>query len=264
MPVRSNYFFVLMKNLYAIPGAILLIVGILLIAGFSSSLGQGLNYIGISNQQAVSTTGTILVSLKSTNYSSIQFNMTSTSDVMTATIQSNPQGIDAFIMNEGNYSIFDSSGGDTRSVYIYKPHPLNISSTTITFTTNTVGLYRLVFTIPINGVKPDVIVDLTVSETISSPAQNDLPYAIIVIGIVLLAIGVMSSSGGTPTPVAQKKPQQPQAQRPQPQQMPKASVVQSGSPAAAQKAITLVKCKYCGATMKPNQVFCPSCTRSQV
>src|SRR5271157_296153 len=94
-----------MKNIYAIPGAILVIVGLLLVSGFSSYLGQGLNYVGVSNQQTVFDNGNtpILVSLGPFDYYGINFTMKS-NDVMAATIHANPKGIDALVMNQGNFS----------------------------------------------------------------------------------------------------------------------------------------------------------------
>ena len=240
-----------MKNIYAIPGAILVILALLLVAGFSSSLGQGLNSVGVSNQQTIYTSPTKLLSLKSSSISELRIPIPmKANDVLSASIQSNPKGIDAFVMTHDNFSEFEASGGDTGGGVNILAKSLNVSSASLSFSPNTAGNYSLVFTVPVPGINPDVIVSYTITRTVTSSMQNYLPYAIAIIGIILLAIGVMSRSGNAPVPVQKKQVT--------------AVPAKTAATTTSAQAVTQPKCRYCGALMKPGQVICPSCTRSQV
>ncbi len=195
-----------MKNIYAIPGAILMIAGLLLIAGFSSYLGQGLNYVGVSNQQTVFDNGNTPYPSEQwgrlNNYG-INFTMKS-NDVMAATIQANPKGIDVLVMNQGNFSKFESLNGGTGSVYIYPESEFNVSSTSVSFTAPVPGNYSLVFRTP-QAIGADVEVHLTITRTVTTEDQNYLPYVIVLIGIILLAIGVLSRPKGAGPPLRLKR-----------------------------------------------------------
>ena len=244
MAILVNLIFIRMKNIYAVPGAMLVIIGLLMISAFSSSLGQGLNYMGVSNQKTVFDSGSTLVSLKDSNFT-MPFQMI-TNDVVSATVQSNPRGIDVFMMYLGN-----SSAGLSKDVII--AHAFNINETSLTFTATSNGNYSLVITRGsiLEGVTPDVIVDLTVTRTFITTEQNYLPYAVAIVGVVLLAIGVFSRNGTTAA-IDQKKQPTPATQS------------KTITPVSPAPRVTQTKCKYCGAAMKPGQVFCPSCTKSQV
>src|SRR5208283_2312298 len=203
-----------MKNIYAIPGAILLIVGLLLISGFSSYLGQGLNYVGVSNQQTVYDNGNTptFVRLGPASYSAINFTM-NTNDVMTAAIQANPKGIDVLVMTQGNFSKFRSLNGSIGSI----PVPvyfdeLNVSSYSASFTAPATGNFSLVLITLQTSVYTDVVVHLSIVRIITTEEQNYLPYVVVILGVVLLAFGVLSRPKGAGPPATPQKKQIPNVQ----------------------------------------------------
>jgi hypothetical protein len=232
-----------LKNRYVIPGAILLILALLVSTYFSAYLAQGLNYVGVSNQSPQKEFNQF-VHASAGQCSNVPFNLTTT-DVMTASVQSNPGGIDVLIMNQGNFTSFEA-GNCTGSTGVYPESRFNVTAYTFSFNeTEGSGQYHLVFVVPHSASSADILVHMSIVRTVTTVEESYLPYFLAVIGIILIGIGMISFPKRAPPP-----PRAPPAQ-----QRPQAPY-----PAAAPAQ---VKCRYCGAALSPGQAFCPSCNRSQ-
>ena len=191
---------------------------------------------------------------------------------MTAGIQANPVPIDVLIMTQGNYSLFESLNGTSGSVPVVFSK-LNVTSYTASFTATASGLYYLVLITPRTNTYTDVVVQLAITRFIITDAQNDLPYVIVVFGVILLALGVLSrpSKPAAPSAPQKKQGQTTKAITPAVAQatvsQAQGSTTKSVAPTVAKSPFPQVakpsKCRYCGAAMTSKQVFCPKCSRSQ-
>jgi hypothetical protein len=252
-----------MKRAYAIAGVVLLIIAAFF-TFYGSYLNQVLGLAGFTTQSTVFDKE-YSVSMNSSGYSSVTFHL-SPQDAMSASIQSSPRGLDILLMNAGNFSLFNQSNGQNRAVQVYYPQSvLNVTSSPYNLSFNdssTSGNYTLVFKNPRSGTT-DVLARITIVNNAVSPEVSYIPYAIAIIGILLIAVGAFSGNPKRRPVSMAAGPQRPiagqGAQRP-----PHALGPQSLASPPPPPPTTPPRCKYCGATISGGQAFCPSCHRSQV
>ncbi|MFI5421349.1 MAG: hypothetical protein ACHQ1H_10320, partial [Nitrososphaerales archaeon] len=159
-------------------------------------------------------------------------------DSMSAALKSDPPGSDVLLMNQGNFSQYVANNGSF--VAIYPASVVNVSTYTLVFDhVNSSGNYYLVFRNPQSTHATDLLVHLTVSSPTTASNADYIPIIIAVAGLILVTIGVFS---GKKTEY-EEKPHPP--------------------PSALQVESATKECRYCKATMNNDEVFCPSCKKSQ-
>ena len=220
-----------LRLVFVILGLILLVVGAYF-AYSPSTLKQVSNDLGFSTTQN-NVDRTVLVSVSPDNYSSFPVTLSS-QETMRATLTSNPRGTDVLIMDQGNYTDFVTRNGSF--VGIDPASLVNVSTYTLVFKpTSADGNYYLVFRNPQTSGTTDVLVHLVVSSpTLSSSYSSAIPIIAALVGLLFVAIGVLSRRKTSPNV--------------------KAKSISKGEPV----------CRYCSTTMKQGEMFCPSCKKSQV
>ncbi len=228
-----------MKRILVIIGIIVLIFGLVLYLS-PTTLASVANGTGISSS-VVTTSETLLVTVKLGNYSDVQVALTN-QDNLIASFQSVPTSVEFLLMNQTNFSQFAS--GSRSNLQIYNQSRLNASNYSFSFTPNTVKSenYYLVFS-PLSGKNLTSNVDLSIKvlTQVSAFDVSYVPDAILVLAVILVGFGVFSG---------QKR---------------KIATPPSNPPPSYQTAPSSeeTRCKFCGASMSPELVFCPSCGRSQ-
>ncbi len=191
--------------------------------------------VGLSSQQTVLDKTTV-VSLSGSNSSSIMVPLTP-QDNLTSSIQSNPRGIDFFLMNSGNYSLW--SGKNSGSYQVYSQSKLNIGNYSFSFSPGHSDNYYLVFdSSATRNVSTDVLIHLVVVRTLTSPWGSYVPTVVALLGVILIALGSMT--GRKKQGVSESKEEIP-----------------SPPPALS------TRCQFCGASLISGNIFCPACKKSQ-
>jgi hypothetical protein len=220
-----------LRIILVLPGIILLILGAYLV--FSAPTYNSFSLaVGLSNNQVV-LDRTSVFPLRGSNYSSIQIALTPDEN-LSATIQSNPSGIDFLLTNAGNYSLL--SERNNSAYQVYSQSRLGIGNYSFSFATSNPGNYYLVFVS--HATSTDVLVHISVTRTTVSSTSAYVPILIVLAGVVLIAFGSI-------------------LRRP--------VVVENISQGIRTQAFpaTSSKCQFCGARIDPGSVFCPSCKKSQ-
>ncbi len=160
-------------------------------------------------------------------------------DNLSASIQSNPSGMDFLLMNSGNYSLWSARGGT--SYQVYSQSKLNIGNYSFSFSNTNPGNYYLVFDSTIaRNMSTDVLVHIVVIRTLVSPEADYLPTIVTLLGVVLIATGSVTG---------RKRPE-----------------IVEGSHQESNIAsipVESAKCQFCGEPTSPGAIFCPVCKRSQ-
>lgn len=217
-----------------IPGIIALILGAYLVfsppAYNAFSLG-----VGLSSQQTM-LDRTSVVSLSGSNSSSIMVPLTP-QDNLSASIQSNPRGIDFLLMNAGNYSLW--SGKNSGSYQVYSQSKLNIGNYSFSFSTKYSDNYYLVFDSPAaRNVSTDVLVHILVVRMLTSPEASYVPTIVALLGVVLIALGSITGTK-------------------------KQDVLEGHEALPSSPPATSARCQFCGTALNPGNIFCPVCKKSQ-
>lgn len=229
----------------------LLVVGLLviLLGGFLiynpqplSSLG---GYAGLSSSQ-VTYDHSSFVRVGVSNYSSIPVTITP-QDTLNVRIQSDSPGVNFLVMNYGNFSELKS--GNSNSYSVYPQSRLNVQNYSFSMTQpSSSESYYLVFFDPATNTTSSALVHLTIVTKGSLHVSEYIPAIIVAVGLAILGIGTLT--GRKSPKIVHKEPP------------PLAKTV--SSPTTPSTAPSPGLCRYCGAPLKPDSPFCPSCQKSQI
>jgi len=152
-------------------------------------------------------------------------------------MQSNPQGVDFLLMDQGNFSEFVS--GNQPAVQVYNESRLDVGNYSFSFSHVTTSQnYYLVFkSLSGRNSTTDVMLNMKILTQSSLFDVSFIPISAAVIGVVLVGFGIVV---GKPN---RKRSKQEDISVP----------VRSEA-----------RCAFCGATIPRGNVFCPSCKRSQL
>jgi hypothetical protein len=230
----------------AIPGAVIVIVGVLLLTS-PSILGLFAGYTGMSTTNTISPPLDKLVVVQYGNFTSFEATIPPRG-TLSATFKSNPAGLNIFVMDQGNYTLFK----ENETAYPAESL-LNVSSSaSLTETYNSHwpnDSYYFVIQNNSPAKQPsDVLIHYTITSVSVSSVVSYIPLIAVVVGLALLVVGGLP--GPTKSDIAVQKPRM---------QMSTATPQARVSPAQT----TTRPCKFCGATMRMNETFCPSCKRAQ-
>lgn len=227
-----------MRRLFAVLGVIFLILGATL--AIDSAIVQTASVvIGFSTQETVLDTGSRLYLVKPSGYTNVTLSLTS-DDTLTAMVQANPSGIDLLLMNPGNFSNYASNSGSFYSIYPQSKFGLSNYS----FTFNETGysgnlVFVFVSHLPSSGGNTDVRFRANVVTTNTPSVLNYVPIGAAIFGLFLLALGLLTGFTG------------------------RKSGAQENQSAQSSRNLVGSKCRFCGADLNPNSVFCPACKKSQ-
>ncbi|MDG6996733.1 MAG: hypothetical protein JRN52_12495 [Nitrososphaerota archaeon] len=209
-------------------------VVILLVGGYflysPSTYGMVASFSGLSTS-AVTYDQNFALQVKSSNYAFEAISLTP-KDSLSLTFQADSPGVNFFLMNSGNFSVF--RGGVSSAYSVYPQSKLAVENYSFQFTpTVPNGTYYLVFTSVSSNATTSVLAHAVVLTSNKVVGSDYVPIAIILAGLTLLGIGI---NFGKKQPEKKTVP-----------------VVKSTQPT----------CRYCKATLKPDSPFCPSCGKSQ-
>lgn len=234
-----------MKRIIIIAGGAVLLVGLVL---FSSNavLGQVAASIGMQTTTTVANPPNKLIVIPAGNYS--YFSATVPKDgTLASTFTMSPSGLNIFVMNPSNFATFQKND----SAFTIKSF-LNQSSPVSLSLTNDAAASETYYFVIQNNIPARQASDVLVHYEITSKSvwseTRYLPYIIVVIGLVLIAFGMLPNSKN------EKMPTHPPMRVASPSYQSVPSEVPS---------VTNV-CKFCGATMSPTETFCPACKKSQI
>jgi hypothetical protein len=235
-----------MKMVLAIPGAIIVVFGVLLLST-PSILGQVAGYTGLSTTNTISPPLDKLVVVQYGN-STFFVATIPKQGTLSATFKSNPAGLNIFVMDQGNYTLFHENETAYPAVSL-----LNVStSASLTETYNSHwpnSTYYFVIQNNSPAKQPsDVLIHYTITSVSVSSVVSYIPLIVVVVGLALLVVGGLPK--GTKPDLVVQKPRM---------QMSTANLQAGVSPAQ----VTTRLCKFCGAAMHVNETFCPSCKKAQ-
>jgi hypothetical protein len=223
----------LMKLKIVVPGVILLVVGVLLLA-FPGVGGQVESGLGFTSSPAPSL---YLVKVAPGNYSDITYTLQPT-DQLSVTISAGPQPVDFFLMNGGNFSTWAKNA--TASSQVYPQSAFNVKNYTFNFPgQGRTQTYYLVFASRSTTSSTDVLIQSSIQDS-SGSLTTTVPEAFLGVGVVLALVGAKIGGG--------KVEEQPKT--------PPAAAASRVQPALAPGTPT---CKYCGARLDGSSKFCRSC-----
>jgi hypothetical protein len=163
-----------------------------------------------------------------------------------------PKGLNIFVMNQGNFTLFmkNQSAFPIRSL-------LNASSPASLDLTNNQASTNVTYYFIIQNNSPsrqtsDILLHYTITSQTSLGGEMYYALITVIIGIALIALGMFPKS--KPEVIPPPLPQQGQQQ---------VSTFQQTTTQTQPERPVLYACKFCGATMNPSELFCPSCQRSQ-
>ena len=177
-----------------------------------------------------------LVKIAPGNYSYLSYNMRANAE-LTVTISAGTEAVDFYLMNEGNFSMWNRASSSSSQVY--PQSALNVKNYSFDISgPGTAQTYYLVFVSRSASSQTDVLVHYSLQVAPDSSVAA-LPTALLGIGVILALAGARfgGKKGG-------------------------AEVVQAASPPPPTDA-GRPKCKYCGAELTGDTGFCSSCGRSQ-
>ncbi len=229
----------------------LLVVGLLviLLGGFLIYNPQPMNtigaYAGLSSSQVTHDHATF-VRVGESNYSSIPVSLTP-QDTLKVQIQSDPPGVIFLLMDSGNFSELKS--GNNNSYSVYPQSKLNVQNYSFTLAQPSSNVnYYLVFFDPATNTTSSALVHVTIVTKGSLQVSIIIPAIIVAVGLLIAGIGSV---------IGKKSPQIVHNEPPPLAKSTNTPVTSSAEPASG-------VCRYCGAALKPDSPFCPSCQKSQV
>lgn len=226
-----------MKMILAIPGAVIVVLGVILLSS-PTILGQLAGFTGMSTTNMISAPPDKLVVVPYGNFTFFEATIPQ-QDTLSATFKMNPVGLNIFVMDQGNYTLF------TKNETAYPAESLlNVSSSASLTETYNSHWPNDTYYFVIQNNSPakqtsDVLIHYTITSTSVSSYVSYIPLIVVVVGLALLVVGGLPKR--TKSDLVVQKPQ--------------AGV----SPAQ----VMTRPCKFCGATMRVNETFCPSCKRAQ-
>ena len=225
-----------MRRRVAALGALLLLAAAFLYT--NPSFG---NPISASFGQAGQTTfleRNVLVRITSQNYSYYEVPL-ATGDSIAVSFAANPGGVDVFLMNQGNFTLWAAS---EQGSYTYAEAALRVSNYSFEFTNMGQGQNFYVVLASHSAEATSVLMHVVGAR----PSQLTLlllPSILGLIGVLSLAYGLR---GGRAK-----------------QESRKSEVGRSG-PQPSSPPPPVEFCRYCGAVLRPGSQFCLSCHRSQI
>ena len=232
-----------MKIVLLVAGILIVLLGGYLIYNPQplSSLG---GYAGFSSSQ-VTYDRSSFVRVGASNYSFINVTLTP-QDTLNVLIQSVPPGVNFLLMDSGNFSELKS--GNNKSYSVYPQSRLNVQNYSFTLTHLSSAMsYYLVFFDPSTNTTSSALVQVTIVTTGPLHAPIFIPAIIVAVGLIIAGIG--SITGRKSPEIVHKEPP------------PLASLTKPPTPKTEPAAGV---CRYCGAALRSDSPFCPSCQRSQV
>jgi hypothetical protein len=231
-----------MKRVIFVVGVIALILGLVLYLS-PIALSTLANGTGVSGS-VVSTNKVLFLNVGPNNYTFEQVTLSSNNN-LDVYYQSEPAGIEFLLMNQGNYSNFVT--GAQSNVQIYSESKLNQANDSFLFTPGSTSAqnYYLVFkSLPGRDVTTNLELNLKIGAQVSAFDTIFIPYAILMIALILLVIGIF---GGRQRRVETVSP-----------------VSQKGANATSPVLpVNDAKCRFCNAPMPSTMLFCPVCGKSQ-
>lgn len=234
-----------MKRIYVIAGLAVLLVGLLFLSS-TTVLGQVATSIGMQSTITVSNPPDRLIVVPAGNYSYFSA-MVPNDGSVASTFTMIPSGLNIFVMDQSNFTMFEKN----ESAFTIKSMLNQSSPISLSLTNHAAANETYYFVIQNNIASKqasDVLVHYEVTSKTIWPEAQYLPYVIVVIGLSLMAFGML--------PIRRTKMISAQPLR---QVTP-----DSYKPAISQAATLTTDCKFCGATMSQNETFCPSCKKSQI
>ena len=233
-----------MKIVLVVAGLLVVLLGVFLLYNPQSLSSFG-SYAGLSTSQ-VTFDKSSFVRVGESNYSYIPVTVTP-HDTLSVQIQSDPPGVDFLLMDSGNFSVLES--GNSNSYSVYSQSRLNVQYYSFSMTQPFSNeRYYLVFFDPATNTTSSALVLLTIVTKGSLHVSESTPAIIVAVGLVILGIGKITSRKA-PRIVHKEPP-------------PLAKTV-SSTPASS-TGLSPGVCRYCGAALKPDSPFCPSCQKSQI
>jgi hypothetical protein len=243
-----------MKVIYVIPGVVILLVGMFFLYS-PSTFGQVAGYAGVQTTTTISSPPDRLIVVPYGNFSFFSVSIPD-KGTMTSTFDMNPPGLNIFVMNQGNFTLFtkNQSAFPIRSMFNVSS-PASLKLTYNQASTNVTYYFVIQDNNPAKQ-SSDVLLHYTITSQVSLSGVMYYTLILVIIGIALIALGALPKSKPKeilPPPMPQQK------QQPQPQ----VSTIQQTAAQTPPTRPVICACKFCGATMNPNELFCPSCQRSQ-
>jgi hypothetical protein len=233
-----------LKIVLVVVGLLIVIVGAFF--QFSPQAFGSLSYAtGLSTSQ-VTYYPTTFLQIQGSNYSFIPVKITP-QDNLSVQIHASPSPVTFLLMNSGNFSEWKNSASSSYSVY--PQSKLNVLNYSFFLADASVsGNIYLVFLGQASNTNTSVLVNLTVVTNNTASWAWVIPLIIIIAGLAVLVVGTNTS---------RKRPQRLESSLPE--QFSSTSATQTVSVVSAQPV-----CRFCGATLKTDSPFCPSCDKSQL